>query len=195
MSIINFAISLLIIVLAVNSSSLSNFVSEKVSQLQNGYKSLYEKEREKSTQLENRVNELEKQLSTTQKTTSIPTQNFEYTGEDVFNKVNEYRRSSNVGEISLDPNLCYLASFRLSQLLNLGKLDSHKGFIDFDPANKFKYEQVGEDLAYGYRTAKEVVDAWVKSPGHNLILKDPVNTIGCVAANRGFSVLIAGREK
>lgn len=173
-------------------------VSNELGNINFDYKTKYEQEREKNDELIKRNEELSQIISQNQAQTPQRTKTespaYSYTGDDVFRIINDYRRKSNVGELSLDPNLCYLASFRLSQLLEMGKLDAHQGFIDFDPTTRFKYERVGEDLAFGYQSARETVDAWEKSPGHNLVLKDPVNTLGCVAANRGYAVFIAGRE-
>jgi uncharacterized protein YkwD len=74
-------------------------------------------------------------------------------------------------------------------------LDNHQGFDDFQPAEKFKYEMVGENLAQGYTSVADVVyKGWVSSPGHHLLLSDPRLTLGCTATNRGLAVLITGKE-
>lgn len=160
------------------------------------YRQLYEEEKRENENLAIQLRQLTENLNQASLKTSPskPKANFNYSGDDIFKLVNDYRRQANVGDLSPDPNLCFLASLRLSQLLELGRLDSHQGFIDFNPTEKFKYQRVGENLAAGYATAQEVVEAWEKSPGHNLTLKDPVNSLGCVASNRGFSVFTAGRE-
>ena len=198
MGAVNLIISVILIFFLLKAPSLISQVSKELGNINFDYKTKYEQEREKNEELTKRIGELSQRLSQnqTQPTQSAKTvaPTFNYTGDDIFRVINEYRRGVNVGELSLDPNLCYLSSLRLSQLLDLGKLDAHQGFIDFDPANRFKYERVGEDLAFGYGSARETVDAWEKSPGHNLVLKDPVNTLGCVASNRGYAVFIAGRE-
>lgn len=191
MEVINIILSIVLIILLIKTPFVTT-LNQKVGGSED-YKSRYEKERTRSQTLEKKIAGLEESLKGPgdyQKQAPA----FGYDGTEIFRIVNEYRRNSNVGELALDSNLCYLANLRLSQLLEGGKLDAHKGFTDFNPAEKFKYERVGENLAYGYATAGEVVGAWEKSPGHNLNLKDPVNTLGCVAANRGFAVLIAGKE-
>lgn len=198
MGIVNAALALLLIFLLIKAPSLGDLWQNRLASLSADYQKRYAEEKEKNAQLERQIKELEEKLA--QKVSpagksSAATPTFNYTGDGIFKIINEYRRGANVGELSLDPNLCYLASRRLGELLNLGKLDAHQGFIDFDPANKFKYERVGEDLAYGYPSARAVVEAWETSPGHNLVLRDPVNTLGCVAANAGFAVFIAGRER
>lgn len=87
------------------------------------------------------------------------------------------------------------AQRKIDQLLDLGKLDNHQGFDDFKPAEKFKYELVGENLAQGYTTTYDVIyKGWLGSPGHHLLLSDPRLTLGCTTANRGVTVLIAGKE-
>lgn len=197
MGIINFTLTLLLILLLTKTPALGSLINQKLFGSVAEYKAKYEEERGRRMAVEKKVEELEKKLSAgvaapTAPNSSVPS--FNYEGDEVFRLINEVRRSDNVGELSLDPNLCYLASYRLSQLLERGRLDAHEGFINFDPTSKFKYERVGENLAYGYNSARQVVNAWEKSPGHNLTLKDPVNTLGCVASNRGFAVFIAGRE-
>ena len=197
MGIINFTLTLLLILLLTKAPSLSSLINQKFFNSASVYRAKYEEEKGRRMAMEKKVEELEKKLSDRVVTGTAlyrPVPSFNYTGDEVFRLINEVRRAALIGELSLDPNLCYLASYRLSQLLELGKLDAHEGFINFDPTNKFKYERVGENLAYGYTSTSAVVNAWEKSPGHNLTLKDPVNTLGCVASNRGFAVFIAGRE-
>lgn len=43
--------------------------------------------------------------------------------------------------------------------------DGSSCFSVFDPYN-LPWYSVGENIAYGYRTPEEVVDAWMNSPGH-----------------------------
>lgn len=147
-------------------------------------------------QAQERIAQLQEQLKYYQDLNlKVPHPSYNYTGEDLFTEVNNYRRENNLGELAKDYNLCYLASFRLNQLLELGRLDNHQGFDDFKPADKFKYELVGENLAQGYATAYEVVyKGWLGSPGHHLLLSDSRLTLGCTAASRGLAVLIAGKE-
>ncbi len=148
-----------------------------------------EDDRQTIRSLENQVAVLEKTLQ------SISNPVYIYTGEDLFAEVNKYRRDNKLSELSKDYQLCYLASYRLNQLLPDDKLDNHKGFDDFKPAEKFKYELVGENLAQGYTSASDVVyKGWVGSPGHHLLLSDPRLTLGCTATSRGIAVLIAGKE-
>ncbi len=197
MGVINFVLTLFLILLLTKAPALSSFINQKLFGSVAECKAKYEEERGRRMAVEKKVEELESKLSDRGATGTAlypPVPFFNYTGDEVFRLINEVRRQSNVGELSLDPNLCYLASYRLSQLLERGKLDAHEGFINFDPTDKFKYQRVGENLAYGYNSAGGVVDAWEKSPGHKLTLKDPVNTLGCVATNQGFAVFIAGRE-
>jgi len=194
MSVINLLLTIILVTLIAKTPEIGALIG-RLPGVDQSYLEQLRAEKQKRIELENAVAALEERLAAVNagsSTKDLPT--FNYTGDEVFKIINDYRRRANVGELALDPNLCYLASLRLSQLLSLGKLDAHQGFIDFDPTAKFKYERVGENLAYGYTSADAVVEAWEKSPGHNLTLKDPVNTLGCVAANRGFAVFIAGRE-
>lgn len=151
---------------------------------------------QKLQEAQTKIKQLEEQLRSYQnpKQITVPP-SYNYTGEDLFAEVNRYRRENNLGELAKDYNLCYLASYRLNQLLEAGKLDNHQGFEDFKPAEKFKYELVGENLAQGYQTAYDTVyQGWVSSPGHHLLLSDLRLTLGCTATNRGIAVLVAGKE-
>ncbi len=115
-----------------------------------------------------------------------------YTGVDLWNAVQDYRTKHGVPPYRQDSTLCTIASIRLNQQLDLGKLDNHDGFaplIDrFRKDGTLTYTNVGENLVEGYETA---ITAWDGSPGHSALLKDGAYVWGCTAANHGFGVLIA----
>lgn len=117
----------------------------------------------------------------------------EFTGVELFQAVNTARRAHGVGELSQKNELCTVASIRLNQQLELGKLDNHAGFNGV--LDKYKdqlpYNRIAENLADGYNSAVETVQAWEGSPGHAVLLKDGSFVWGCTAANHGFAVLIA----
>lgn len=116
-----------------------------------------------------------------------------FTGVDLFTAVNASRIRHGVPVLQQRNELCTIASVRLNQQLDKGKIDNHEGFDSV--LQRFKdqieFSHVAENLAAGFDTADETVTAWEGSPGHLVLLKDGAFAYGCTAANRGFSVLIA----
>lgn len=117
----------------------------------------------------------------------------EFTGVELFAAVNAARKSHGVGELNQKNELCTVASIRLNQQLELGKLDNHAGFnaVLEKYKDQLPYNRIAENLAEGYNSAAETVTAWEGSPGHAVLLKDGSFVWGCTAANHGFAVLIA----
>mgnify|MGYP001570364524 CR=1 FL=1 len=88
---------------------------------------------------------------------------------------------------------CTVASIRLNQLLNLGKLDEHKGFEDVlnrFPEVRQKYN-VAEFLIVGYLTPTEAVAGWEHTLGHRGLLAGGEYVWGCVYSQETFGVAIA----
>ncbi len=117
-----------------------------------------------------------------------------FTGVELFAAVNQARIGHGVNPLGQRNELCTVASIRLNQQLDLGKLDNHAGFNGVLATYKdqlSQYSHIAENLAEGYATAQDTVNAWEGSPGHAVLLKDGSYVWGCTAANHGFSVLIA----
>lgn len=128
-----------------------------------------------------------------QTTTTRPT----FTGEDLWKAVQDYRRAHNLPEFALSTELCTVASIRLNEQLELGRLDNHDGFDA--RANEF-FEQhpgwtnINENLAAGYQTATQTVEwGWDQSLGHKALIQSRDYPKACAAANAGFAVLITGK--
>ncbi len=122
-----------------------------------------------------------------------------YTGEDLMQAVNKYRREHGVPELQLHSGLCQLASLRLGELINLGDLDNHVGFENYFNEHEISdlsgqaLTNVAENLASGYDTAWDAVMGWDSSPPHRrFLLADGSFKYGCGAANLGFAVLEGG---
>src|SRR3989344_3152098 len=122
-----------------------------------------------------------------------------YSGEDLMQAVNKYRREHGVPELQLHSGLCQLASRRLGELINLGDLDNHAGFESYFNDHQITelagpaITNAAENLASGYATAWEAVIGWDSSPPHRtFLLADGSYKYGCSAANMGFAVLIGG---
>jgi uncharacterized protein YkwD len=118
-----------------------------------------------------------------------------YTGVDLWNEIQKYRKSKGVPEFRQDNTLCTLTSIRVNQLINLGKLDDHKGFEplvnEYRSQGKIQFGNLGENILMGYPTAIEAVKAWDGSLGHKALMIDGSYVWACASANHGFAVLIA----
>lgn len=120
-----------------------------------------------------------------------------YTGEDLWEAVQNYRRAHTLKEFKQANELCTVASIRVNELLELGKLDNHDGFDA--RANEFfernpDWSSINENLASGYSTAVQVVEwGWDQSLGHKALIQSEEYPYACTAANQGFAVLITGK--
>ncbi len=122
------------------------------------------------------------------------TQNY-YTGVELWNEIQKYRTEHGVPEFRQDITLCTIASIRLNQLIELGKLDNHDGFAplvdQFRNDGRLIHTNIAENILTGYSTPASAVTAWDGSPGHQSLLKDGAYVFACTAANHGFAVLVA----
>ncbi len=123
-------------------------------------------------------------------TTDSPTYN---ASSPLWTQVQEYRTQHGVAQFTQDNTLCEMATIRLNQLIQLGRLD-HEGFQplvnQFRESNSLKYNHVGENLLSGYNTPTEQLAAWDGSPTHQALLRDGAYTFACIATSHGFAVLI-----
>ncbi len=114
-----------------------------------------------------------------------------YTGQEMFDAINEYRASIGVQQLELDPVLCDNLVARYLSIKNGGK--GHDGFeewvkgegIDKNP----KYGRIGEMYATATQTYW-AIDWWKGSPGHRDTLEMPSMKYGCSYALDGFSVTV-----
>lgn len=120
-----------------------------------------------------------------------------FTGQDLWQAVQNYRRAHRLPEFVQANELCTVASIRLNELLELGKLDNHDGFGP--RAEEFferhpDWDSINENLAAGYETAVQTVEwGWDQSLGHQALIKSLDYPKACAAAQRGFAVLITGK--
>lgn len=130
-----------------------------------------------------------------QKLGVAPTEINYYTGVEFWQKIQTYRRQHGVPEFKQDNVLCTIASIRVNQLLTLNDLDNHDGFsplIDkFRENGQLTHHNVAENILSGYPTAKEAIDGWDSSLGHQALMQDGSYVYACTATNYGFTVLIA----
>lgn len=132
------------------------------------------------------------QKPSTAKANTAPTY---YTGVELWDQIQKYRKSKGVPEFRQDNTLCTLTSIRVNQLINLGKLDDHRGFEplvdEYRSSGKIEFGNLGENILMGYPTAAEAVKAWDSSLGHKALMIDGSYVWACASANHGFAVLIA----
>ena len=133
--------------------------------------------------------------SPTQKTTTKQSSPTYYTGTQLWQEVQNYRRNNGVPEFKQDNTLCTIASIRVNQMIELGKLDNHEGFTplvdQFREDDRLTHTNIAENILSGYLTPQEAVAAWNGSPGHQALLRDGAYVFACTAANHGYAVLIA----
>lgn len=117
-------------------------------------------------------------------------------GPELWSAVNARREELGVNPLSQKDELCTIASIRLSELLELGRLDGHEGFSSLrerrsDLAWIFdKYSTIAEYLAVGGDTPEETIDLWENTDGSNKLLNGGEYVWGCIYAEGSFSVAI-----
>lgn len=117
-------------------------------------------------------------------------------GPDLWAAVNNRRTQLGVGQLQVKEEICTLASIRLNQLLELGKLDGHKGFSSMptdrpDLKPTFDKYNLSEFLISGASSAQNAVDLWENTLGHKELLSGGEYVWGCIYAQAGFGVAIA----
>lgn len=116
-------------------------------------------------------------------------------GPQLWEAVNKSRVEHGVNPLKQKDELCTIASIRLNQLLELGKLDGHEGFgkLPTDRADlKWIFDQynISEFLVSGATSAQDAVDLWLNSLGHKKLLTGGEYSWGCIYAQSGFGVAI-----
>ena len=117
-------------------------------------------------------------------------------GPQLWEAVNGKRVEYGVNPLKQADELCTIASIRLNELLELGKLDGHEGFGNMTerrPDLKWifeKYSTIAEFLAYGGLTPEETVGLWDNTLGHKKLLNGGEFVWGCIYAQNTFAVAI-----
>jgi hypothetical protein len=117
-------------------------------------------------------------------------------GPELWNLVNKRRIELGVNELKEKDELCTIASIRLNELLELGKLDGHEGFGNIKEKRKDllwifdNYSVVAEFLATGGSTAQETVNMWENTLAHKKLLDGGEFVWGCIYAQDTFAVAI-----
>jgi uncharacterized protein YkwD len=104
---------------------------------------------------------------------------------EVVTMTNQQRNANGCGQLAVDAELT-VASIRQSLYMARTGLFSHvwRDGTTFEArSHEAGYaEPSGENIAWGYRTAAEVMDAWMASPGHR------ENILNCEAHSIGTGV-------
>lgn len=117
-------------------------------------------------------------------------------GPELWEAVNKRRKEFGVNPLSQRDELCTIASIRLNELLELGKLDGHEGFSNMSetrPDLKWvfdKYSSIAEFLAQGGQSPQETISLWENTLGHRKLLTGGEYVWGCIYAQNTFAVAI-----
>lgn len=120
-------------------------------------------------------------------------------GPDLWRVVNASRIENGVSPLNQQDELCTIASIRLNELLEIGKLDGHEGFSNLVERRsdlKWIFEKyvVAEFLAMGGQTAEETVGLWLNTLAHKKLLTGGEYVYGCTYAQNTFAVAIAAYQ-
>lgn len=125
----------------------------------------------------------------------IVTPKITWGGVELWNAINKRRVEMGVNPLKTTNELCTIASIRLNQLLELGKLDGHSGFAPVLQREDLKWisekYNLSEYLIQGYATPAEAVKAWENTLGHRSLLAGGEYVWGCVYAQSTIGVAIA----
>lgn len=127
--------------------------------------------------------------------TPKPVVNVSWGGPQLWEAVNKRRVQLGVGSLGIKEEVCTIASIRLNQLLELGKLDAHKGFSTMAqdrPDLKYIFDKynLAEFLVSGASSPQNAVDLWENTLGHKELLSGGQYVWGCIYAQNGFGVAI-----
>lgn len=109
---------------------------------------------------------------------------------EVVRLVNERRAEQGLKPLTQDWQLSRVARYKSQDMSELGYF-SHTSPTYGSPFDMMKsfgisYRSAGENIAKGYRTPEEVVNAWMNSPGHRAnILNSSYTHIGVGYVNSG----------
>lgn len=122
--------------------------------------------------------------------------NVSWGGPELWQEINNKRIEFGVNPLDQRDNLCTIASIRLNDLLELGKLDGHEGFGNLSErrpdleAILESYSTVAEFLLAGADSTKEAVSLWENTLAHKKLLTAGEYVWGCVYAQNSFAVAI-----
>src|SRR3989344_3536372 len=123
-----------------------------------------------------------------------------FSKEDVIAQTNVFRQTLGLGGLKESLALDIAAAQKLQDMVQ-NQYFAHTSPLGVSPwhwidINQYKYTYAGENLAIGFLTAKDAVDAWANSPTHRAnLLNSNYKEIGIAVApaniknNQGFLVV------
>lgn len=118
-----------------------------------------------------------------------------WTGPELWQVVNDRRIELGVNPLGQKDEICTIASIRLNEVLELGKLDAHEGFSNMPERRedlKWIFDQfnLAEFLLFGAQSPEEAVSLWENTLGHKKLLTGGEYVWGCIYAQNSFAVAI-----
>lgn len=91
----------------------------------------------------------------------------------VLDQINSYRSSIGVSTLKKLDIVSYVATSHTDYMVQTGNVD-HSGFEERqqDLVENAGAKSVGENVAFGYSTSEEVVNAWLKSDSHRALIEN-----------------------
>jgi uncharacterized protein YkwD len=137
----------------------------------------------------------QKTVNKTQTISTTTSAKITWGGPELWTAINKRRVELGVNPLKQMELLCTVASIRLNELLELGKLDGHEGFVPVlersDLKDQTEKYNISEFLIQGYPTPDAAVAAWENTMGHKALLAGGEYVWGCVYAQNTFGVAIA----
>ena len=96
---------------------------------------------------------------------------------EVYTLVNDYRVANGLPELTIDTNMQTASEIRATEAAQLWSHTRPDG-SEWWTVDASVY---GENLGYGYSSARELVDNWIASPSHNRNLLEAKYSTVCVA--------------
>jgi uncharacterized protein YkwD len=103
--------------------------------------------------------------------------------QELLNAINQYRAQNGLGPVQYNPALDQASQGHSNDMASTGTM-SHTGSGGTDPgqrisASGYQWTHVNENVAAGQDNVNQVLQDWIRSPGHNKNLLDPnVTEIG-----------------
>lgn len=117
-----------------------------------------------------------------------------YTGQDVFNAINDYRKQKGLNQIILNPELCDNLIQRYLDITNpKNAFIGHAGFEQWVKTEGLEDYTLAELYIKDAPTVNDAMSFWLSSPGHKSSL-DADYDRGCSYANENTSVVILGKK-
>ena len=120
----------------------------------------------------------------------------DYSGQELFDRVNSYRESKGVSKLELDPMICDNLVERYLAVKDPNS--GHAGFKEWVEKEGIKengnYGLVGELYITTSQSPDTALEFWASSPGHRLTLEMKEMTNGCAYADNGTGVVVLGEK-